>query len=98
MRIKRMIGNEEVEIELTSHELYDAFCEQEHLFDMDNVRCHFDAFDDDDLMNSYNMTREEIAKLIDPIAWELRRMMNKYDCSFEGALYDAIDKVMEESS
>ena len=77
--------------------MFDAYCEQEHIFDVENVRCHFDAFDDEDLLDSYGKTRGEITKLLDPIASELRRMMNKYDCTFEGALYDAIDKALEES-
>lgn len=95
MKITRKIGNNDVDIELTTHELYSAYCEQEHEFDVDGVRNHFDAFDDEDLIGSYGKTRKEIDGIVDDVAWELRRMMNKYDCSFESALYDAIDKVLE---
>lgn len=38
MIIKRVINGKPVEIKLTEHEMWDAYREQEHEFDMEDVR------------------------------------------------------------
>ena len=96
MKIKRHIpgSREQVEIELTADELYRAYLEQEYEFDLDGVNNHFDAFEDEDLVETYGKTREELSKLYEDIARELRRLMDKYDMQYDYALTEAIDMVL----
>lgn len=42
MKIERIINGHRVEIELTPQEMYDAYFEQEHNFDMEDVRSMLD--------------------------------------------------------
>lgn len=77
------------EIELTSTELFDAYVEQEHLFDIQNII--------NNMVN--NLSEDEYEKLkdnrdfIEYAADELRRNQDKYDMDFEYALPEAIRKV-----
>ena len=58
MKIERIINGETVTIELTESEMWDAYREQEHIFDMEDVRSWFDEMDDDSLPES--LTDEQV--------------------------------------
>lgn len=75
MIISREINGENVSFELTEHELFSAYVEQEHEFDKDYVRG----------LVSESTTEEKI----DEIACEMRRMMNKYDVNIDYAFDEA---------
>ena len=68
--------------------------EQQHKYDLDDVDTQFCFYTDEELMNTYQKTREEIRKLYPDIAYEMRRMMDKYDVDMEYARYEAIDYVL----
>ena len=53
MTITRTINGTAVEIELTAQEMRDAYEEQQHKYDCDDVRTLFNSFDDDDLIEDY---------------------------------------------
>lgn len=90
MTIKREINGVVYEFKLTDMELYSAYVEQEHIYDKDGVVSFFDAFEDEDIMDSYGMTRKDVESVFDDIAYEMRRNINKYDMLWEYALDEAI--------
>lgn len=94
MKIIRMIHGEEVSIELTGRELFDAFCEQEFQFDLENVYSFFSDYTDEDYQDEFGLTKEEAEKKFEDIAMELRRNMDKYEMTFDYAISDAISDVM----
>ena len=94
MKIKRKIDGKEFEFELTNDELWNAYEEQQHKYDLDDVDTQFCFYTDEELMNTYHKTREEIKKLYPDIAYEMRRLMDKYDVDMEYARDEAIDYVL----
>lgn len=94
MKIKREISGKEFEFELTQQELYNAFAEQEFLFDLASVRFYFEDYSDDDIWEEYGRTRQELETCFEDIAVLLRRNIDKYDMSFEYALPTAVSKVL----
>lgn len=76
MTITRTVNGTEMEFELNSQELYDAFREQEHKWDVSYV--------DANVGHLYNDEQ------VDAIAYEARRQMDKYDLSFDYALGEAL--------
>ena len=47
MKIIREVNGQQMEFELTDHELWEAYREQEHLFDMEDVCAWLDDMEDD---------------------------------------------------
>ena len=94
MIIKRTVNGREMEFELTPHEMSDAYYEQQHLFDIDDVVVFFDGCSDNDLMILYRMTRDETRKFYDEIALEMRRNINKYDMDFQYAREEAVQEIL----
>lgn len=86
MKIKRIVDGVEHEFELTRQERFDAYCEQQHIWDADYV---------------WNIYGEEIEQMckneIEDIAYEMRRLVDKYGVSEEYALDEAFEKVMGQS-
>jgi len=76
MKINRTIKGKTYAFELNPQELYDAFIEQEHKWDLSDVDAHVGhLYSDDD---------------IDRLAWEVRRQRNKHDLDFHTALEEAL--------
>ena len=63
MTIKRMINGVEMEFELTQHEMWGAYREQEHEFDKEDIRSTLEQIDDDRIPST--LTDEQI----DDAAW-----------------------------
>lgn len=76
MKIIRTVNGRPMHFELSDDELYRAYAEQRHLFDMMDV----ESYTDD------NHTKEEI----ELIAREMRHLMDKYGCTVEYAVPEAI--------
>ena len=68
-----------IEVELTKNELYDAFREQRHQFDLQEMECFIDT----------DYTTEER----EAIAVEARRQVDHYDITFEFAVNEAIKEL-----
>lgn len=88
MKIKREINGQMIEIELTEQELYQAYCEQEEIFDRDScdnyfemMYCHEKWYEDVD--------EESRLNIVEAAATELRRNINKYDMSWDYAMDEA---------
>lgn len=77
MTIKRVVNGTEMEFELTSMELYAAYLEKEHLSDKDEIFFAFDGMDDDEMMESYGVTMEDVIPLVNEMAYRFRKYMNE---------------------
>lgn len=77
------------EIELTKDEIYQAYLEQESMFDLENIDLNMEVY----------LSKEEYELLKDnkdfmeEAAYELRRNQDKYDMDYEFALKEAFDTV-----
>ena len=70
MVIKRQVaGGQELLIELTAKELCDAYHEQEHNYDVEDVQNVFDNMEDEEF-EERGLTRKEAESRIDEIARE----------------------------
>ena len=97
MTIKRTVDGKEMTFELTERELFNAFEEQEHIWDVNSVESYVSLFEDEDYMDTWNITKEQFTKLIPDIAYRLRRYVIKYDMSEEYALDEALRDVIDEN-
>lgn len=89
MKIKRIINGVTYEFELTNSERFDAYIEQEHEWDVDYVRNEWDNED---------LDPEERESMVEDVAYEMRRQVNKYCMSDYEALCIAADLVIAERS
>lgn len=85
MIISRTINGVEYEFELNSQELYDAYIEQEHKWDVSDVEAR------------YGHLLSE--KQVDAVARRVRKWRDKHDLNFESALAEVLyDYDQEEAS
>lgn len=77
------------EIELTKDELFNAYMEQENIFDIQNI--------EDNMENYLEEPEYELLKnnkeFIEEAANELRRNQDKYDMDYENAIREAFEDV-----
>ena len=92
MKIKRTLNGIEYEFELTEQERFDTYCEQEHIWDADYV---WNIYGEE--IEQMCKTEAEIDAFIEDIAYEMRRLVDKYGVSEEYALDEAFEKVMGQS-
>lgn len=90
MIIKREINGQTVEIELTSHETYEAYLEKQNEFDQQDIEDVFYGFDDEELENMYGLTRAQLIEKTPELAAEMRRNIDKYDMTWQEARDAAI--------
>lgn len=83
MIIKRSFFNDTFhpEIELTKQELFEAYVEQQHIWDVSNTRDHLNATRPD---GAYSEDQ------IDAIAYDARRQADKYDLEWDDAVEEAL--------
>lgn len=89
MKIRRSINGENMEIELTQAEMWSAYEEQQHKFDMSDIDCVFDY-------KEYGFSEAEAEHVIAEMAYRMRRYIDKYDCDFAYARDEAISDVLRE--
>lgn len=90
MKIMREINGHKIEIELTDYELYQAYCEQKYLFDMESCRDEFSIrYSEEDWYE--NVSDEDRAFIIEEAASILRRNIDKYDVTFDYGMDLAFD-------
>ena len=92
MVIKRTIDGEERIFVLTSMELFNAYSEQEHIWDVDYVESQLEngLFEEIEDICVDEADRAEIAE---EIASEMRRQINKYDLSQEYDFTEAFHEI-----
>ena len=82
MKIEREVNGQKLEFELTNRELFHAYCEQEHIWDMADIDAHLD--DDDELRSD-----------MDGLAYFVREWLNDSDY-LNDAKYDQIGYAIDE--
>ena len=92
MVIKRTVDGEERIFVLTSMELFNAYSEQEYIWDVDYVESQLEngLFEEIEDICVDEADRAEIAE---EIASEMRRQINKYDLSQEYAFTEAFHEI-----
>lgn len=76
MTITRIVNGQNLEFELNSQELFEAYMEQEHKWDVSDVDARY----------GHLLTDEQV----DALAREMRRQRDKYDLDFEAAMEEAL--------
>lgn len=97
MTITRIINGIETEIELTDRELLEAFEEEQHKCDIDDIDNAFEDLTDEELVEMYGMTMAEIEELKEDMAYRYRKYRNEYDESWIGDRDAAITYVLHEN-
>lgn len=92
MTITREINGEQVGIELTADERWQAYIEEEEQCDRDAVADYIDEYDEEDFKNTYGIERSEAEERLDEIGSTLRRLVDKYDMSWEFAREEALNE------
>lgn len=99
MKIQRELNGQMVELELTPEELTSAYYEQQHVFDIQDVRDKFEGeTDPGEIKEQYGMSVDSILSndsLLEEIADESRRNQDKYGMDWEYARDNAIKEVLE---
>ena len=88
MTIKRTIDEKEHEFVLTSEELFDAYCEQEHIWDVDYVGSELS-----EELEEFCVDEADRKNIAEAIAYEMRRQIDKYEMSSEYALEKAFNEI-----
>lgn len=90
MKIARKINGLVCEIELTENELFNAYEEQQFLWDRDTAKERLSQADDDAFGE---LTNKQFECVINQVTYEMRRQMDKYGYGAEDALDQAISIV-----
>ena len=96
MTIKRLVNGEVMEFELTQLEMYDAYEEQQHKFDIQDIDGFFCSYDNDECIQEYGFSRTEIETIYEDMADRMRRYIDKYDCSWDYSRDTAIQEILNE--
>lgn len=76
------------EIELTREELFNAYLEQENIFDIQNIEDNMENYLDE---SEYDLLKDN-KEFIEDTANELRRNQDKYDIDYENAIREAFEE------
>lgn len=81
---------------LSPEEMTKAFLEQQHLFDMEAIKSQIEQeLTDEEIENEEKQHLNELLTEdnLDEIAWEKRRIQDKYDVNWLDACFDALNSV-----
>lgn len=95
MTIKRTVDGREREFTMTGDELYKAYLEQQHDFDLSDIADYFDCYGSEaDILEEFGKSKSDIKQLYGDMAYEMRRNIDKYDMDWQYAREEAIHDVM----
>lgn len=77
------------EIELTKDELFNAYMEQENIFDIQNIEDNMENYLDE---SEYDLLKNN-KEFIEEAANVLRRNQDKYDMDYENSIREAFEEV-----
>ena len=86
------------EYELTSNELYEAYREQEALYDIDDVKSELECIADGDDENLRTVAARVVLAddcLLKEVAHQKRRNEDKYGMNWNAAVHDAVADMLE---
>ncbi len=96
MKIKRTVNGKKLEFELTAQERWEAYYEQQNIFDTEDCADVIFGMSDEECLDAYEITVEEFRKLLPYMGLEKRRLMNKYGIDWIYARDDAIREIIGE--
>jgi len=76
------------EIELTREELFNAYIEQENIFDIQNIEDNMEKYLNE---SEYKLLKDN-KEFIEDAASELRKNQDKYDMDFVNAIREAFEE------
>ena len=79
MTIKRNINGIEVEITLTQQEMFYAYEERQHHYDVQDIDAYLGRMSEEELEENYGMSRVEVEDAYDVIAYRMRRYIDRSD-------------------
>lgn len=79
MKIKRVVNGTEMEFELTQQEMFNAYEERQHYYDVQDIDAYLGGMEDDELMENYGLTRVEVEDAYDVIADRMRDYIDRSD-------------------
>lgn len=95
MTITREIDGKSVQLVLTEDELYEAFEEQQHKFDVEDIRNYFDGlYEEGAFETEYGRSYSEIEAMFDDLACEMRRNIDHYNMDWMSAREEAIEELL----
>lgn len=94
MKIQRTINGTTFSIELLPEELIAAYIEQQKKFDIEDVINFGEAYSNEELMDSYGCTYQEIVNNKEIIAATMRKYIDKYDMEWSYAREEAVRDVI----
>ena len=71
--------------ELTPEELFLAYTEQEHIWDVSSCQANLESYDEESFREEFGIGKDEARSKLDDIAYEMRRQIDKYDLDFDYA-------------
>ena len=94
MKIYRTVSGIEYSFELTNAELAQAFSEHQYRLDKQDITEYGEYMTDDEIVETYGVTRQEFDELTGEIASTMRRYIDKYDMDWTYARDEAIRDVI----
>lgn len=94
MTIERYIQRKPYEFVLTDDELFAAYLEQQHIFDRDDCADAIAWLKGEEILEAYGVTYDTFHALLDDMAVEMRRNIDKYDMSWQSARDEAVRDVI----
>ena len=95
MKIQRTINGTTFNIELLPEELITAYYEQQKKFDIEDVISFGEAYSNEELMDSYGCTFQELLNNKKTIAAVMRKYIDKYDMEWSYAREEAVHDVIK---
>lgn len=93
MTIKRTIDGKEITIGLTNSELVRAYLEQEHEWDKDFISDALLEYDDEDTLEEYGMTVDQMRWKLDELAYAYRKYRSDYECTCADSIEAAFEQI-----
>ena len=94
MKIQRTINGTIFNFELLPDELVEAYFEQQEKFDIEDVVSYLEAYDKEELVESYGLGYSELLKLKEEIAEKMRKNIDKYGISMPDSREEALREVI----
>lgn len=94
MKIQRTINGMKFNIELLPDELEEAYFEQQEKFDIEDVVSYLEAYNNEELVESYGLNYSELIKLKEEIAEKMRKNIDKYGMNMPDSREEALREVI----
>ena len=94
MKIQRTINGVKFNIELLPEELVEAYYEQQHKFDVEDIVSYGEMFEQKELIDYLGCDYKTYISLKEEMANEMRKNMDKYEMTYPYARDEAVRDVI----